>query len=184
MSPIGLLVCGPSGVGKTSNIDKMLENAGIRKKLTIIDPDKLSNESHEKRSAVALENVKNTIEDGESFCYTATCGGMRIVTDLIRRMKDRKYRVIVAIVYTSLPVALERIQKRTHQQVPKDVVEDLHAFFKTKAERYMKLDVEIYLYNNETDFNLLFSKKHKKIICRDGEMDFYFDVSRYCSGVI
>lgn len=184
MSPIGLLVCGPSGVGKTSNIDKMLENAGIRKKLTIIDPDKLSNESHEERSAVALENVKNTIEDGESFCYTATCGGMRIVTDLIRRMKDRKYRVIVAIVYTSLPVALERIQKRTHQQVPKDVVEDLHAFFKTKAERYMKLDVEIYLYNNETDFNLLFSKKHKKIICRDGEMDFYFDVSRYCSGVI
>lgn len=184
MSPIGLLVCGPSGVGKTSNIDKMLENAGIHKKLTIIDPDKLSNESHEERSAVALENVKNTIEDGESFCYTATCGGMRIVTDLIRRMKDRKYRVIVAIVYTSLPVALERIQKRTHQQVPKDVVEDLHAFFKTKAERYMKLDVEIYLYNNETDFNLLFSKKHKKIICRDGEMDFYFDVSRYCSGVI
>jgi predicted ABC-type ATPase len=184
MSPIGLLVCGPSGVGKTSNIDKMLENAGIRKELTIIDPDKLSNESHEERSKVALENVKKTIEDGESFCYTATCGGMRIINDLIRRMKARKYRIIVAIVYTSLPVALERIRKRKHQPVPEDVVEDLHAFFKTKAERYMKLDVEIYLYNNETDFNLLFSRKNKKIVCRDGDMDFYFDVSRYCSGVI
>lgn len=184
MSPIGLLVCGPSGVGKTSNINKMLKNAGIRKELTIIDPDKLSNESHEERSKVALENVKNTIEDGESSCYTATCGGMRIVADLIRRMKARKYRIIVAIVYTSLPVALERIRKRTHQPVSEDVVEDLHAFFKTKAERYMKLDVEIYLYNNETDFNLLFSRKNKKIVCRDGEMDFYFDVSRYCSGVV
>ena len=184
MSPIGLLVCGPSGVGKTSNINKMLENAGIRKELTIIDPDKLSNESHEERSKVALENVKKTIEDGESFCYTATCGGMRIINDLIRRMKARKYRIIVAIVYTSLPVALERIRKRKHQPVPEDVVKDLHTFFKTKAERYMKLDVEIYLYNNETDFNLLFSRKNKKIVCRDGDMDFYFDVSRYCSGVI
>jgi predicted ABC-type ATPase len=162
----------------------MLKNAGIRKELTIIDPDKLSNESHEERSKVALENVNKIIEDGESFCYTATCGGMRIITDLIRRMKARKYRIIVAIVYTSLPVALERIRKRTHQPVPEDVVEDLHAFFKTKAERYMKLDVEIYLYNNETDFNLLFSRKNKKIVCRDGDMDFYFDVSRYCSGII
>ena len=184
MSPIGLLVCGPSGVGKTSNINKMLENAGIRKELTIIDPDKLSNESHEERSKVALENVKKTIEDGESFCYTATCGGMRIINDLIRRMKARKYRTIVAIVYTSLPVALERIRKRKHQPVPEDVVKDLHTFFKTKAERYMKLDVEIYLYNNETDFNLLLSRKNKKIVCRDGDMDFYFDVSRYCSGVV
>lgn len=184
MSPIGLLVCGPSGVGKTSNIDKMLENAGIHKELSVIDPDKLSNETHEERSEIALEHVKRTIDDGKSFCYTATCGGMRIVSDLIRRMKARKYRIIVAIVYTSLPVALERIRKRTHQQVPSEVVEDLHAFFKTKAERYMKLDVEIYLYNNETDFNLLFSKKHKKVVCRDGGMDFYFDVSRYCSGVV
>jgi predicted ABC-type ATPase len=184
MSPIGLLVCGPSGVGKTSNINKMLENAGIRKELTIVDPDKRKEETHQERSEAALELVKETIEGGESFCYTATCGGMRIITDLIRRMKARKYRIVVAIVYTSLPVALERIQKRTHQPVSTDIVEDLHAFFKTKAERYMKLDVEIYLYNNETDFNLLFSRKNKKIVCRDGDMDFYFDVSRYCSGVI
>lgn len=184
MTPIGLLVCGPSGVGKTSNINKMLENAGIRKELTIIDPDKLSNESHEERSKLALENVKKTIEDGESFCYTATCGAMRIMNDLIQRMKVQKYRIIVAIVYVSLPVALERIRKRTHQPVPTEVVEYLHAFFKTKAERYMKLDVEIYLYNNETDFNLLLSKRHKKIICRDGDSDFYFDISRYCSGVV
>jgi hypothetical protein len=46
------------------------------------------------------------------------------------------------------------------------------------------LDVEIYLYNNETDFNLLLSKKNKKIVCRDGDSDFYFDISRYCGGVV
>jgi len=100
---------------------------------------------------------------------------------LIKRMKAKSYRVVVAIVYTSLSVALERIRKRVDQGVPEDVVEDLHRFFRTKAERYMKLPVDIYLYNNETDFNLLFSKKNKKIVCRDRDSDFYFDVSRYCS---
>ena len=95
-------------------------------------------------------------------------------------MRSKKYRIVVAIVYTSLSTALERIRKRTEQPVPDIVVEDLHAFFKTKAERFMKLPVEIYLYNNETDFNLLYSRKNKKIVCRDGDADFYFDISRYC----
>jgi predicted ABC-type ATPase len=180
MSPIGLLVCGPSGVGKTSNINKMLENAGASQELISIDPDNMKEKTHEERSKAALELVKDTIDEGRSFYYTATCGGMRIVNDLIRTMKAKKYRVIVAVVYTSLPVALERIRKRTHQPVPEDVIRDLHAFFKTKAERFMKMDAEIYLYNNETDFNLLLSK-NKKIVCRDGDSDFYFDVSRYCS---
>jgi len=185
MTPIGLLVCGPSGVGKTSNINKMLENAGIPlQELISIDPDEREEKTHEERSNAALELVKYAIDHRYKFYYTATCGGMRIVSNLIRRMKAQKYRVIVAIVYTSLPVALERIRKRTHQPVPEDVIEDLHAFFKTKAERYMKLDVEIYLYNNETDFNLLLSKKNKKIVCRDGDSDFYFDISRYCGGVV
>jgi predicted ABC-type ATPase len=184
MSPIGLLVCGPSGVGKTSNINKMLKNAGIHKELIGIDPDERNEETHEERSKAAIEAVKYSIDKGYSFYYAATCGGVRIVTDLIQRMKVGKYRIIIAIVYTSLPVALERIRKRTAQPVPTEVVEDLHAFFKTKAERYMKLDVEIYLYNNETDFNLLLSKRHKKIVCRDGDSDFYFDISRYCSGIV
>jgi len=174
-------MCGPSGVGKTSNINKMLENAGALQEIEIIDPDKRNEETHQERSEAAVELVKEAISDGVSFCYTATCGGMRVVNDLIRLMKAKKYRIIVAIVYTSLPVALERIRKRTHQPVPEDVVSDLHAFFKTKAERFMKLDVEIYLYNNETDFNLLLSKKNKKIVCRDQDSDFFFDVSRYCS---
>ena len=178
---IGLLICGPSGVGKTSNINKMLMNAGISaQELIDIDPDERKEETHEERSKAALELVKYTIDRGYKFYYTATCGGMRIINDLVKRMKAKKYHIIVAIVYTSLPVALERIRKRTHQPVPEDVIRDLHAFFKSKAERFMNIDAEIYLYNNETDFNLLLSKKNKKIVCRDGNSDFYFDISRYC----
>lgn len=174
-------MCGPSGVGKSSNINKMLENAGVLEKLVTIDPDRRKEETHEERSKSALEQVKTIIETGLSFCYTATCGGTQLVNDLIKRMKANNYRIIVAIVYTSLPVALERIRKRTHQPVPEEVVKDLHAFFKTKAERFMKLPVDIYLYNNETDFNLLLSRKNKRVVCRHHDADFYFDISRYCS---
>jgi predicted ABC-type ATPase len=178
---IGFLVCGPSGVGKTTHFNTMLQNAGIKEEVFLIDPDKRKEDSHEERSRLAYEAVKDMISRGKNFGYTATCGGNKAVDELIMLMRQNKYRIIIAIVYTSLPVALERIRKRTHQLVPDIVVEDLHTFFKTKAERFMKLPVDIYLYNNETDFNLLFSRKNKKIVCRDQDSDFYFDVSRYCS---
>ena len=177
---IGFLICGPSGVGKTSHFKEMLTNAGIKEDIQLFDPDMRSEKSNLERSEQALQDVKDAIHRGESFGYTATCGGMRIIHDLLSQMRSKKYRIVVAIVYTSLPVALERIQKRFHQHVPDDVVKDLHAFFKTKAERFMKLGVEIYLYNNETDFNLIFSEKNKKIVCRSPNSDFFFDVSKYC----
>jgi predicted ABC-type ATPase len=174
---LGFLICGPSGVGKTTNYERMLHAAGIKKKLFLIDPDLRKESTHEERSRLALEDVHRVISEGKSFAYTATCGGMRILNDLIRRMKG--YHVVVSVVYTSLPTALERIRKRS-QQVPDDVVEDLHAFFKSKAERFMKLPVDIYLYNNETDFHLVWSKKNKKVVCLHPESVFYFDISRYC----
>ena len=179
--PVGILICGPSGVGKTSNINKMLTNAGIRLiDLNGIDPDERDEETHEERSKKALELVKDTIETGYSFYYTATCGSGKVINDLIARMKEKNYHIIVALVYTSLPTALERIRKRTHQPTPDEVVKDLHAFFKTKAERFMKLPVEVYLYNNEEQFSLLLSKKNKKIVCRTTDADFFFDISKYC----
>lgn len=181
--PIGFLVCGPSGVGKNTHFNTMLQNAGIKEEVFLIDPDSRKEKTHDERSSLALSNVFDHISRGKNFGYTATCGGNKTVDELLMRMRANKYRIVVAIVYTTLPTALERIRKRSNQPVPDLVVEDLHSFFKTKAERFMKLPVEIYLYNNETDFNLLYSRKNKKIVCRDGEADFYFDISRYCSTV-
>jgi len=177
---IGLLVCGPSGVGKSSHISEMLSHSGSN--FLVIDPDKLEG-SHSEQSKTAYQNVLDAIETGQNFVYPATCGGIRLVTNILHRMKDKNYKTVVAIVYTSLPVALERIKKRTHQPVPDDVVEDLHKFFKSKAERYMKIPEidELYLYNNEEQFSLLLSKKKKIITCRNSNSDFYFDISKYCS---
>jgi len=103
--------------------------------------------------------------------------------DILLKLKKKKFRSIVAITYTSLPIALKRISQRSEQLVPEEVVEDLHKFFKTKAERFMSLSNidQIYLYNNNTNFNLLLSKKSKKIVCSEGNNEFYFDISKYCS---
>lgn len=88
-------------------------------------------------------------------------------------MKTKKFHTVIAIVYTSLPTALERIAKRVEQPVPEEVVRDLHAFFKTKAERFMNLAVDdLYLYNNETQLNLLLQKTKKRIVCSKPDADF------------
>ena len=183
MKPIGVLLCGPSGVGKSSHIAQMLTNAGADiSDFLVIDADKIDLPSHEEQSMEAFRNVKDAITSKKNLVYLATCGGMKTISDILKSMKSKGYRTVVGIVYTSLPVALERILKRTDQPTPEAVVHDLHAFFKTKAEKYMSLPNidEIYLYNNQTDFNLVLEKKKKKIRCLAKDSNFYFDISKYC----
>lgn len=179
---IGFLICGPSGVGKSSHIEQMLTNAKITQQFLLIDPDKMDLSTHEERSLHALESVSESIEKNKSFVYIATCGGTAVILDLLAKMKKKKYRTIVAIPYTTINTALHRILLRTDQPVSEEVVRDLHGFFTKKAERFMKMKNldEVYLYNNEKDFNLLLKMKNKKITCSDNS-EFYFDISKYCS---
>ena len=174
---LGILVCGPSGVGKSSHIKEITKEAPV----FLIDPDKLEG-SHTEQSKKAMELVEESIQDKKSFVFVGTCGGMQIIKSLLKKMKKNTFKTVVAIVYTSLPNALKRIKDRPEQPVTEDVTKDLHAFFKTKAERYMNLaDIdELYLYSNETDFKLLLSKKKKKIVCQSSDSEFYFDISKYC----
>lgn len=177
----GFLICGPSGIGKSSNVNKMIENAGLTKEdFSIIDPDLLEGK-HSEQSSKALELVYNSIYENKSFIYIATCGGTKIILDILSKLKSKNFKSIIAIIYTSLPTSLKRISQRYEQPVPEDVTKDLHQFFNKKAERFMTMPNidKIYLFNNETNFNLLFSRKSKKIICSKGE--FYFDISKYCS---
>jgi predicted kinase len=172
-------VCGPPGTGKSSHIKEMLKLAGIRGKYDLIDPDLQEAETHAEQSELAVQHVKESITAKKSFVYVATCGGLKQMMSFLSSAKSQGFRTVVAIPYTKLTTALERISKR-EQVTPEEVSRDLHAFFTTKAEAYMKLRNldEVYLYNNETDFNLLYSRKKKKIVCTPGE--FYFDVSPYC----
>jgi len=176
----GLFVCGPPGIGKSTHIDEMLKNAKISNKFILIDPDLLEGETHLKKSEKSVELVKESIKSNKSFVYVATCGGLKVIMGFLSSMKKSGFKTIVAIPYTKLSTALERISKR-QQETPEEVSKDLYSFFSKKAEAYMKLKNidEIYLYNNETEFNLLYIRKHKKITCTPGE--FYFDITPYCT---
>jgi predicted ABC-type ATPase len=176
---IGILICGPSGVGKTTNLSKIFDKVGAHP--SVLDPDKRSEKDHQERSSKTLEEVHEYISEKKSFAYVATCGGITIIKDILKKMKDQGYRTIIVIIYTSLETAIERISKR-EQETPEEVIVDLHSFFTKKAEYYMKarnVD-ELLLYNNETKFTLLLNKKDKKIHCYKKSENFYFDISPYC----
>jgi len=177
----GILVCGPPGTGKSTNIQKMLDQAGFYEEYVLADPDKLQGD-HSEQSKKALDLVEDAISHKKSVVYVGACHGIKVIHSILKRMKDHKYHTVVAIAYTSIPTALKRIAARTHQPLDADIASEVHTFFKTKAERYMTLSHidELYLYNNESQFNLLLSKKKKKIVCTDPSGEFFFDISKYC----
>jgi predicted ABC-type ATPase len=180
---IGLLVCGPPGTGKTTHLHTMLRNAGAEpSEYTIIDPDTLGL-SPADASAKAIELVHSAIDAKQKFVYSASCRKLDVVKEMLKHMKQKKYRTVVAIVYASLPKTIERIASRHEQHVPEEAIRYLYSYFKTRAEAYMNLPQldEVYLYNNETQFNLLLHKKKKKIVCSTPDNEFFFDISNYCS---
>lgn len=179
--PFGVLVCGAPGTGKSTHIAHMLDQAGFDEEYVLVDPDKLEGE-HSEQSKKALDLLKDTVDAKKNVVYVGTCSAVRTLHTILKSMKKQKYRTVVAISYTSIPTALKRIADRTDQPVPAGVASEIHHFFSTKAEKYMSLpDVdELYLYNNETEFNLILSKKKKKVVCSDPRGLFYFDVSKYC----
>ena len=180
--PVGVLICGPPGTGKSSNIPLVLKNADFKDEFVLVDPDKIKADSHAEQSLKAIVLLAETIDDHKNVLYVGSCLSVSKMNAILKKMKSKKYRTIVAIAYTSLSTALKRIASRKDQPLDADIASEVYTYFSTKAQRYMNLPAidEIYLYNNETDFNLLFSRKKKKIMCSDPEGEFYFDVSKYC----
>jgi hypothetical protein len=159
----------------------MLEQAGFDEEYVLVDPDKMEGE-HAEQSRKAFKLLKETVAQKKNVVYVGSCVGVGYMTSILRSMKELKYKTIMAISYTTIPTALKRIASRKDQPLDADIAHEVHTFFKTKAERYMTVPYidELYLYNNETEFNLLLSKKKKKVVCTDPNAEFYFDISKYC----
>jgi predicted ABC-type ATPase len=181
---IGILICGPSGVGKTSNLNKILEKFNLNP--IIIDPDKRKEKTQEERSTKAREEVFSSINEKKDFVYSGSCLRGKTMQKIFETMKEKGYRIIMVMVYSSLRESIRRIAERKDQLVPEKIIKEFHSLFKRKAESYMNnpLFDEVLLYNNEEQFMLLLDKKDKKIHCY-GDKDFFFDISPYCrsSGV-
>ena len=180
--PVGVLICGPPGTGKSTNVHRVMKNAGFEGDFVLVDPDKIKADSHAEQSSRAIVLLAETIDERKDVVYTGSCLAVSQINAILKKMKSKKYRTIVAISYTSLSTSLKRIAGRKDQPLDVDIASEVYNYFSTKAQRYMNLPAidEIYLYNNETDFNLLFSRKKKKIMCSDPSGEFYFDVSEYC----
>jgi predicted ABC-type ATPase len=181
----GILACGPSGVGKSSHIEDMLEHAGVPINTKLIDPDKLLEYSlkQRERSDKAYEMIHDSIKNNESFIYSASCLRTSKINEVIDEMKKADFKIIAALIFTSMDTAWKRLKKRTEQSVEHHVMKRFHTYFKKAAQQFMddsRID-EVYLYNNEKQFSLLLSKKNKKIVCSDSDGDFYFDISDYCT---
>lgn len=181
--PIGVLVCGAPGTGKSTHVHKVLQNAGFEGEFVLVDPDKIKADTHAEQSSRAIVLLAETIDERKDVVYVGSCLAVSQINAILKKMKSKKYRTVVAVSYTSLSTSLKRIAARKDQPLDVDIASEVHRYFATKAERYMNIHSidEIYLYNNETEFNLLFSRKKKKITCSDPDGEFYFDVSKYCN---
>lgn len=180
--PVGLLICGPPGTGKSTNVHRVMKNAGFEGEFVLVDPDKIKADSHAEQTSKSMLLLEETIDKKKNVVYTGSCLSVSAINGILKKMKSKRYRTVVAISYTSLSTAIKRIAARKDQPLDEDIASEVYNYFSTKAQRYMNLPAidEIYLYNNETDFNLLFSRKKKKIMCSDPSGEFYFDVSEYC----
>ena len=181
---IGIIVCGPPGVGKSTHIQEILDDLELPSNIfSIVDPDKLEL-PHAEASKRAVELVHEHIKTPKNFVYIGTGAALRsIVNPMLSAMKKHNFKSVVCMVYTSPDTALRRIRERTEQPLPDDIAGDLYRYFKSKAEEYLKLPNldELYLYNNEEQFTLVLQKKKKRITCMSEDAEYFFDISNYCS---
>jgi len=178
----GLLVCGPPGIGKSSNLPKIGDATNINWEDTaVVDPDKLAG-THDQQSAKAFQILRDRIRAEQSVAYIGACHGTRGIGEILRAMKQKGFTTKVVVIFTSVSTALDRIAKRSNQPLDPEITKEVHTFFSTKAERFMTLPNidELYLFNNEQDLTLLFRRKSKDILCSSPNGEFYFDVSKYC----
>jgi predicted ABC-type ATPase len=178
--PVCMLLCGASGSGKSS----FLKNTHMKEGFVYLNIDTMWEryDSREEARRSFKQILYRLIRERYSILWDATCRNKTDVLETIRYMKNRKYTIVLGMVYASLDTVIERIRKRTEQPVEESVVRDIFAHMKKNAEAYMKSSEidEVYLYNNEHTFKLILHKQAKKVRCISPSSDFYFDISKYC----
>lgn len=181
---LAMFSCGASGVGKTVSKESFLKKAGIRTSYVYINIDKirLLTGNHETAQKLMKYVVNRTITEGYSFLWDATCRNKNEMIEQMKHVKSKGYKVIISMTYAELDTVLKRVKERITQQTDESIVRDIYQHMKKNAEVYMKLSEtdEVYLYNNDKTSTLIFYRDSKKIDCIHPEMNFYFDVSKYC----
>jgi len=181
---IALFICGASGTGKTSIADKFLRDAKIKTSFVYLNIDNIKEVGREEARRIFNHSLKRSIEDGYSVFYDGTCRNKKDVSDTMKLLKSKKYKIILGMTYASLPTALKRLEDRKGQFVSESVAKDIYQHMKKNAEVYMDMKEidKVYLYTNEntSELILVYDQTKKEINCLLPNEEFYFDISNYC----
>jgi predicted ABC-type ATPase len=178
---VALFLCGSAGTGKSTHKSKFVEDAGITSTYVYLNIDQVW-DMLGKKGDISKEYdslVKKVITDGYSFVYDGTCRNFEKTHSIIKEAKAKGYHVKLTMVYTKLKTVLERLKKRKEQPLKEDLAKKIFEDISKIAKQYMHLD-ELFLYNNDDELTLIYSKSANKINCVHPEMAFYFDVRNYC----
>jgi predicted ABC-type ATPase len=179
---VAVFICGSAGTGKTTTKNSLLKFAGIKSKdlvLLNIDDARIQDNISQEEARIKFEKlIRETIDHEKSFIYDGTCRNRKSTTALIKEAKQKKYRVVLGITYTTLDTALARVAARHDQPLTPDIIRDIYADFSKKAEGYFKNENvdDVYLFNNENTSALIYYRKHSEIHYLHPEYDFYFKI--------
>lgn len=179
---LAIFICGGSGTGKTTTRHKFLRDAKIKTTFVYLNLDDIMELGLEEARRVLLVLTNRVVQDGYSFFYDGTCRNKQLTLDVMKNLKTKNYKIIVGMVYASLPTVLKRLDERRNQYVSEAVGRDIYQHMMKNAEGYMdakEID-ELFLYNNEESVKLIFRRSDKRLECLMPKTDFYFDVSKYC----
>lgn len=181
---VALFICGASGTGKSSIRYKFLKDAKIKTSFVYLNIDNIKEVGREEARIIFNHSLLRAIDDGYSIFYDGTCRNKKDVSDTMKLLKSKNYKIILGMTYTSLPTALKRLEDRRGQFVSETVAKDIYQHMKKNAEVYMDMKEidKVYLYTNEntSELILVYDQTKKEINCLLPNEDFYFDVSKYC----
>jgi len=184
-SKTAIFLCGASGSGKSTTRDSILNKIKFKHTHVLLNLDDIivykERVSESRKTLINL--FRRAVEDGYPVLYDGTCRYPPFIEKIIDEiLKDKGYKVVLVLNYASLDKVIERVKQRFHQQTPIETVKEIYEELSQKAEEYMSMKNidELYLFSNETQSKMVFSRKDKKIKCVSPDSDFYFDVSKYC----
>ena len=158
MRPWALCVGGPPCSGKSTSLTAILEDARCDGEFVLCDADMFPLD-HASASAKAVQAVQDAVDRLQNVVYVGTCASPSLVNKIVEGLKASGYFVILALLHCPLHVCLERWEGRKTQFVPKEVVEELHAYFSRNASRIANMTVPppdvTMLYNNTTSLQLV-----------------------------
>ena len=105
---IAIFLCGASGSGKTTTMDKFLNDIKMKTTFVTLNIDQIRPlvGTQEATRPVFQQLIDETIKDGYSFLYDGTCRDKNNITRRVRELKERGYKVILGITYASLGTVL------------------------------------------------------------------------------